>query len=41
VSPPLEDAFRPGASEIVRAATVALEWGRYDVEPWEKGALAP
>jgi acetoin:2,6-dichlorophenolindophenol oxidoreductase subunit beta len=41
VSPPLEDAYRPGASEIVRAAMVALEWGRYDVEPWEKGALAP
>jgi acetoin:2,6-dichlorophenolindophenol oxidoreductase subunit beta len=41
VSPPLEDAYRPGAAEIVRAATVALEWGRYDVEPWEKGALAP
>jgi pyruvate dehydrogenase E1 component beta subunit len=41
VSPPLEDAYRPGAAEIVRAATVALEWGSYDVEPWEKGALAP
>jgi len=41
VSPPLEDAYRPGASEIVHAATVALEWGKYDVEPWEKGALAP
>jgi pyruvate dehydrogenase E1 component beta subunit len=41
VSPPLEDAYRPGASEIVDAATVALEWGKYDVEPWEKGALAP
>jgi pyruvate dehydrogenase E1 component beta subunit len=41
VSPPLEDAYRPGAEEIVRAARIALEWGRYDVEPWEKGALAP
>jgi acetoin:2,6-dichlorophenolindophenol oxidoreductase subunit beta len=41
VSPPLEDAYRPGAAEIVGAAKVALEWGRYDVEPWEKGALAP
>ena len=40
VSPPLEDAYRPGAAEIVRAARVALEWGRYDAEPWEKGALA-
>jgi acetoin:2,6-dichlorophenolindophenol oxidoreductase subunit beta len=41
VSPPLEDAYRPGAEEIVRAARVAQEWGQYDVEPWEKGALAP
>jgi pyruvate dehydrogenase E1 component beta subunit len=41
VSPPLEDAYRPGAEEIVRAARVAREWGQYDVEPWEKGALAP
>ena len=41
VSPPLEDAYRPGAEDIVRAARVALEWGQYDVEPWEKGALAP
>jgi pyruvate dehydrogenase E1 component beta subunit len=40
VSPPLEDAYRPGAEEIVRAARVALEWGQHDVEPWEKGALA-
>jgi pyruvate dehydrogenase E1 component beta subunit len=40
VSPPLEDAYRPGADEIVRAATVALEWGQYDVEPWEKGAVS-
>jgi pyruvate dehydrogenase E1 component beta subunit len=40
VSPPLEDAYRPGADEIVRAAKVALEWGRYDVEPWEKGATS-
>jgi acetoin:2,6-dichlorophenolindophenol oxidoreductase subunit beta len=40
VSPPLEDAYRPGAEQIVRAAQVALEWGGYDVEPWEKGALA-
>jgi acetoin:2,6-dichlorophenolindophenol oxidoreductase subunit beta len=41
VSPPLEDAYRPGAREIVRAARVALEWGDYDVEPWDKGAIAP
>jgi acetoin:2,6-dichlorophenolindophenol oxidoreductase subunit beta len=41
VSPPLEDAYRPGADEIIGAARVALEWGEYDVEPWEKGALAP
>jgi pyruvate/2-oxoglutarate/acetoin dehydrogenase E1 component len=41
VSPPLEDAYRPGAEDILRAARVALEWGQYDVEPWEKGALAP
>jgi acetoin:2,6-dichlorophenolindophenol oxidoreductase subunit beta len=40
VSPGLEDAYRPGAEEIVRAARVALEWGEYDAEPWEKGALA-
>ena len=40
VSPPLEDAYRPGAAEIVRAVRVALEWGQYDAEPWEKGALA-
>jgi acetoin:2,6-dichlorophenolindophenol oxidoreductase subunit beta len=40
VSPPLEDAYRPGAEQIVHAAEVALEWGQYDVEPWEKGALA-
>jgi acetoin:2,6-dichlorophenolindophenol oxidoreductase subunit beta len=41
VSPPLEDAYRPRAEDIVRAARVALEWGQHDVEPWEKGALAP
>jgi len=40
VSPGLEDAYRPGPEEIVRAARVALEWGQYDAEPWEKGALA-
>ncbi len=40
VSPPLEDAYRPGAEEIARTVRVALEWGQYDVEPWEKGALA-
>jgi pyruvate dehydrogenase E1 component beta subunit len=40
VSPPLEDAYRPGAEEIVRAAQVTLSWGQDDVEPWEKGALA-
>ncbi|HET6870986.1 MAG TPA: alpha-ketoacid dehydrogenase subunit beta [Solirubrobacteraceae bacterium] len=41
VSPPLEDAYRPRAEDIVRAARVSLEWGQHDVEPWEKGALAP
>jgi pyruvate dehydrogenase E1 component beta subunit len=40
VSPALEDAYRPGAEEIVQAARLALEWGQYDAEPWEKGALA-
>ncbi|MBV9801849.1 MAG: alpha-ketoacid dehydrogenase subunit beta, partial [Solirubrobacterales bacterium] len=40
VSPPLEDAYRPGAEDIVRAARVAMAWGGEDVEPWEKGALA-
>jgi acetoin:2,6-dichlorophenolindophenol oxidoreductase subunit beta len=41
VSPPLEDAYRPGPEHIVRAARLALDWGQYDAEPWEKGALAP
>jgi len=27
VSPPLEDAYRPGPDEIVRAAKIAMEWG--------------
>jgi pyruvate/2-oxoglutarate/acetoin dehydrogenase E1 component len=40
VSPPLEDAYRPGSEEIYRAARVALEWGEHDVEPWERGAIA-
>jgi pyruvate dehydrogenase E1 component beta subunit len=40
VSPILEDAYRPGAQEIVRAVKIALEWGEHDVEPWEKGATA-
>jgi acetoin:2,6-dichlorophenolindophenol oxidoreductase subunit beta len=40
VSPALEDAYRPDADDIVRAARVALEWGQYDAEPWEKGAIA-
>jgi acetoin:2,6-dichlorophenolindophenol oxidoreductase subunit beta len=40
VSPPLEDAFRPGAGEIEAAVRVALEWGEYDAEPWEHGAIA-
>ena len=40
VSPALEDAYRPGADEIYRAARVALEWGQYDAEPWERGAIA-
>jgi len=41
VSPPLEDAYRPGAEDIIRAARVSLTWGEQDVEPWEKGALSP
>jgi pyruvate dehydrogenase E1 component beta subunit len=40
VSPALEDAYRPGAEQIVRAARVAMEWGQYDYEPWERGATA-
>ncbi|HEY4824765.1 MAG TPA: alpha-ketoacid dehydrogenase subunit beta [Solirubrobacteraceae bacterium] len=40
VSPPLEDAYRPGAAEIVRAAKIALNWGEDDVEPWDHGAIA-
>jgi len=41
VSPPLEDAYRPGPDEIVRAAKSAMEWGEYDAEPWDHGAIAP
>jgi len=41
VSPGLEDAYRPGAEEIVQAARIALEWGQYDAEPWVKGTLNP
>jgi len=40
VSPSLEDAYRPGAKEIEAAVRVALEWGEYDAEPWEHGAIA-
>jgi pyruvate/2-oxoglutarate/acetoin dehydrogenase E1 component len=40
VSPPLEDAYRPGPDDIYRAARIALEWGQHDVEPWERGAIA-
>ncbi len=40
VSPSLEDAYRPGAHEIEAAVRVALEWGEYDAEPWEHGAIA-
>ena len=40
VSPPLEDAYRPGVEEIEAAARVALEWGEYDAEPWEHGAIS-
>ncbi|MBV9473458.1 MAG: alpha-ketoacid dehydrogenase subunit beta [Solirubrobacterales bacterium] len=40
VSPPLEDAYRPGADEIVAAARAAMRWGERDEEPWVKGALA-
>ena len=40
VSPALEDAYRPGADHIYRAAKIALEWGEYDAEPWDRGAIA-
>ena len=30
----------PGRGADRAAARVAIEWGQYDVEPWEKGALA-
>jgi len=40
VSPSLEDAYRPGAPEIEAAVRVALEWGKYDAEPWDHGAIA-
>jgi pyruvate dehydrogenase E1 component beta subunit len=40
VSPTLEDAYRPGPEQIYRAARVAIEWGDYDYEPWERGAIA-
>ena len=40
VSPSLEDAYRPGADDIYRAAKIALEWGEYDAEPWDRGAIA-
>ena len=39
VSPSLEDAYRPGAWEIEAAVRIALEWGEYDAEPWEHGAI--
>jgi acetoin:2,6-dichlorophenolindophenol oxidoreductase subunit beta len=40
VSPPLEDAYRPTAQQIVAAARLAMDWGEYDAEPWEHGAIA-
>ena len=40
VSPSLEDAYRPGPQDIEAAVRVALEWGEYDSEPWEHGAIA-
>jgi acetoin:2,6-dichlorophenolindophenol oxidoreductase subunit beta len=40
VSPSLEDAYRPGPQDIEAAVRVALEWGEYDAEPWEHGAIA-
>ena len=40
VSPALEDAYRPGADHVYRAAKIALEWGEYDAEPWDRGAIA-
>jgi pyruvate/2-oxoglutarate/acetoin dehydrogenase E1 component len=39
VSPPLEDAYRPGVREIEAAVRITLEWGERDVEPWEHGAI--
>jgi acetoin:2,6-dichlorophenolindophenol oxidoreductase subunit beta len=40
VSPPLEDAYRPAAEQIAAAGRIAMEWGDYDVETWERGAIA-
>jgi pyruvate/2-oxoglutarate/acetoin dehydrogenase E1 component len=40
VTPPLEDAYRPGPDEIIRAAKTAMEWGESDAEPWDHGAIA-
>jgi acetoin:2,6-dichlorophenolindophenol oxidoreductase subunit beta len=40
VSPPLEDAYRPGADQIVTAARLAMDWGQHDAEPWDHGAVA-
>ncbi len=38
VSPPLEDAYRPGSQQIYDAARVALDWDGHDDEPALSGA---
>jgi pyruvate/2-oxoglutarate/acetoin dehydrogenase E1 component len=40
VSPPLEDAYRPGDEEIYRAAVRALEWDLPEGVSWDAGALS-
>jgi pyruvate dehydrogenase E1 component beta subunit len=38
LSPPLEDAYRPGREEILEAAIVALEWDLPEGVSWEQAA---
>jgi pyruvate dehydrogenase E1 component beta subunit len=38
LSPPLEDAYRPGLQEILEAAIVALEWDLPEGVSWEQAA---
>lgn len=39
VSPPLEDAYRPGGEEIYAAAQLALEWDLPEGVSWDHSAL--